>query len=89
MPCENKETYIMHPFTYDMDDKQEFKTFQTLRTAQYTECAEELFNNKKLDDAQLRWDSFINNTFEPTPQLKYVDGYDSAEKASEEEEQEP
>lgn len=83
MPCETKETYIMHPFEYTMDDKQKFTTFQTLRNAQYTECADEVFNNKKLDEDALKLDTFLSNMFEPTPQLKYMDGYDSAATAEE------
>ena len=76
---------IKHPFTYDFtnfyspnNDDREFKTFQTLRNAQYTEPAEELFNNKKLDENELVWDTFVNSFYGPNPQLKYVDGYDSA-----------
>lgn len=82
----------LHPFTYHYDDLpvfidtvKPFKTFQALRKAQYTEPAEEVFNNKKLEDMELVADSFFTNFYGPTPQLKYVDGYDSAAKASESE----
>lgn len=85
---------IKHPFTYGYtdfyapnNDERVFKTFQTLRNAQYTEPAEELFNNKKLDENELVWDTFVNSFYGPTPQLKYVDGYDSAAVAAEKQEE--
>lgn len=77
-----KKTYKMHPFTYGFDDKQEFINFWQQRNAQYRESAEEVFNNKNLDDKELNWDTFRNNTEAPTPQIKRIDGYDSEEKAS-------
>lgn len=80
-----------HPFTYGFtnfyspnNDDRPFKTFQTLRNAKYTEPAEELFNNKKLSDGELIWDTFINSFYGPNPQLKYLDGYDPASDTEEE-----
>lgn len=84
----------LHPFTYHYndfpvfkDDVKPFKTFQEIRNAQYTESAEEVFNNKKLSDIELITDSFFTNFYGPTPQLKFVDGYDSAATAKEKQEE--
>lgn len=82
------ETYIgLHPFSYDMEyymykdkeqaEKEKFVSFMTQRNAQYMEPAEEVYNNKKLDDTELLWESFRENIEPPTPQLQVLDGYDS------------
>lgn len=87
------ETYIgLHPFAYDTEyyvykekeqaEKEKFISFMTQRNAQYMEPAEEVYNNKKLDDAELLWESFRENIEPPTPQLHVLDGYDSQEECS-------
>ena len=82
------ETYIgLYPFAYDNEyymykekeqaEKEKFVSFMTQRNAQYMEPAEEVYNNKKLEDTELLWESFRENIEPPTPQLQVLDGYDS------------
>lgn len=86
------EKYIgLHPFAYDNEyylytekeeaEKKKFVSFMTQRNAQYMEPAEEVYNNKKLDDTELLWESFRENIEPPTPQLQVIDGYDSAKES--------
>lgn len=87
------EKYIgLHPFAYDNEyyvytkkeeaEKKKFISFMTQRNVQYMKPAEEVYNNKKLEDSELIWESFRDNIEPPTPQLQVIDGYDSAEKCS-------
>lgn len=87
------DTYIgLYPFAYNNEyyvytekeeaKKEKFISFMTQRNAQYMEPAEEVYNNKKLDDTELLWESFRDNIEPPTPQLQVIDGYDSAEECS-------
>ena len=87
------ETYIsLYPFAYDTEyymykekeqaEKEKFVSFMTQRNAQYMEPAEEVYNNKKLDDTELLWESFRENIEPPTPQLHVLDGYDSQAECS-------
>lgn len=81
-----------HPFAYDNEyylytkkeeaEKKKFITFMTQRNAKYMTPEEEVYNNKKLDDTELLWESFRDNIEPPTPQLKVIDGYDSQEENS-------
>jgi len=84
------ETYVgLHPFAYDNEyylytekeeaEKEKFVSFMTQRNAQYKEPAEEIYNNKKLEEDELIWESFRDNIEPPTPQIKQVDGFDSEE----------
>ena len=84
------EKYIgLHPFAYNNEyyvytekkeaEKKKFVSFMTQRNAEYMEPAEEVYNNKKLEDKELMWESFRDNIEPPTPQLQVLDGYDAAE----------
>ena len=76
-----------HPFAYDNEyylytDKEKakdekFESFLTQREASYKEPAEEVYNNKHLEDKELFWEAFRENIEPPTPQIKEVDGYKS------------
>lgn len=89
MANENKTNTSFHPFAYDTDyyvytdkekaEKEKFTSFMTERQASYKATAEEVYNNKKLDDQELFWESFRENIDPPTPQLKEIDGYKSDE----------
>lgn len=87
------DTYIgIHPFAYDNEyyvytekeeaDKKKFVSFMTQRNAKYMEPAEEVYNNKHLEDNELMWESFRDNIEPPTPQLKVIDGYESLSEVS-------
>ncbi len=77
----------IYPFAYDNEyymytekneaKKEKFVSFMTQRNAQYMEPAEEVYNNKKLEDKELLWESFRENIEPPTPQLQVIDGYES------------
>lgn len=83
---------IIAPFAYDTDyyiytdreeaEKKKFVSFMTQRNAQYREAAEEVYNNKHLEDKELMWEAFRDNIEPPTPQLQRIDGYDSEEECS-------
>lgn len=74
------------PFAYDNEyyvytpkedaEEKKFESFMTQRDAKYKQPAEEVYNNKHLDDEELYWQSFRENIEPPTPQIKEVDGYD-------------
>ena len=78
-----------HPFAYDNEyylytkkeeaEKKKFVTFMEQRNAKYMTPEKEVYNNKKLEDTELLWESFKDNIEPPTPQLKVIDGYDSQE----------
>lgn len=78
------------PFAYDNEyyvytekeqaDKDKFVSFMTQRNASYKTPAEELYNNKKLEDQELMWESFRENIEPPTPQIKQIDGYEPENK---------
>lgn len=87
------KTYTgIHPFAYDNEyylytpkeeaEKKRPIPFMEHRNAQYMTPAEEVYNNKKLDDKELMWESFRENIEPPTPQLHVLDGYDSEEEVS-------
>ena len=87
------KTYIgIYPFAYNNEyyvytekeeaEKEKFVSFMTQRQAEYMEPAEEVYNNKKLEDAELKWESFRDNIEPPTPQLKVIDGYKSQKEIS-------
>ena len=89
------KTYTgIYPFAYDNNyyvytekeeaKKEKFISFMTQRNADYMEPAEEVYNNKKLEDNELFWESFRDNIEPPTPQLKVIDGYESAEESGSE-----
>jgi TPR repeat protein len=54
---------------------EKFESFLTQREASYKEPAEEVYNNKHLEDKELFWEAFRENIEPPTPQIKEVDGY--------------
>lgn len=62
-------------------EKEKFVSFMTQRDAKYKTPAEEVYNNKHLDDKELIWESFRENIEPPTPQIKQIDGYDPEEEA--------
>lgn len=74
-----------HPFAYDSEyyiytdkekaEKEKFESFLTQREASYKESAEEVYNNKHLEDKELFWEAFRENIEAPTPQIREVDGY--------------
>lgn len=80
------------PFAYDTDyymyteqeeaKKKKFLSFHTQREASYKKPAEEIYNNKHLEEKELFWGSFRENIEPPTPQIKEVDGYKSEEEIS-------
>lgn len=82
----------LHPFAYDNEyymykekeqaEKEKFVSFMSQRNAKYMEPAEEVYNNKKLDDTELLWESFRDNIEPPTPQLQVIDGYEPLEESS-------
>ena len=85
MMSNNKKPF--HPFAYDNEyylyadkekaTKEKFESFLTQREASYKESAEEVYNNKHLEDKDLFWEAFRENIEAPTPQIKEVDGYKS------------
>lgn len=85
------ETYIgLAPFAYDNEyylytekekaEEDKFTSFMTQRNASYKTPAEEVYNNKKLEDDELMWESFRENIEPPTPQIKQIDGYEPENK---------
>lgn len=76
-----------HPFAYDNEyylytekekaTKEKFESFLTQREASYKKSAEEVYNNKHLEDKELFWEAFRGNIDVPTPQIKEIDGYKS------------
>ena len=81
------ETFTgIYPFAYDNEyyvytekeeaEKEKFISFMTQRNASYKTPAEEVYNNKKLTDEELMWESFRENIEPPTPQIKQVDGFE-------------
>ena len=83
--CEEKKYVTAHPFAYNMIEDNGNISLMTQREASYREPAEEVYNNKKLDDGKLFWESFRDNIEPPTPQIKELDGYKSEEEVSGEE----
>lgn len=91
MMSNNKKQF--HPFAYDNEyylyadkekaTKEKFESFLTQREASYKESAEEVYNNKHLEDKELFWEAFRENIEAPTPQIKEVDGYKSQSEISE------
>ena len=85
MMSNNKKPF--HPFAYDNEyylyadkekaTKEKFESFLTQREASYKESADEVYNNKHLEDKELFWEAFRENIEAPTPQIKEVDGYKS------------
>lgn len=83
----NNSKKSFHPFAYDNDyyvytdrekaKNEKFDSFLTQREASYKEPAEEVYNNKHLEDKDLIWEAFRGNIEPPTPQIKEVDGYKS------------
>lgn len=90
------EDYKKHtpkaPFAYDYDfyiytekeqaKKDQFVSLMTQRDASYRTPAEEIYNNKHLEDDDLMWESFRDNIEPPTPQIKELDGYKPEEEVS-------
>lgn len=77
--CEESKIVTAHPFAYNMVEEKGNISLMTQREASYREPAEEVYNNKKLDDGKLFWESFRDNIEPPTPQIKELDGYKSEE----------
>ena len=81
-----KKTTQFAPFAYNNDyylytekeeaEKNKFVSFMKQRNASYKTPAEEIYNNKKLEDQELLWESFKENIEPPTPQIKEIDGYE-------------
>lgn len=80
--CEEKKYVTAHPFAYNIIEDNGNISLMTQREASYREPAEEVYNNKKLDDGKLFWESFRDNIEPPTPQIKELDGYKSEEEVS-------
>lgn len=87
------KTYVgYHPFAYDTEfymytpkeeaEKKRPVSLMEHRKAQYMTPMEEVYNNKKLEDEKLMWESFKENIEPPTPQLHVLDGYDTEEEVS-------
>ncbi len=68
-----------HPFEYNMGEEVKFTSFMTQRDAKFKKSAEEVYNNKHLDDKELLWEAFRENIEPPTPQIKEIDGYEAEE----------
>lgn len=83
--CETQKPKMINPFAYTMIEERGNISLMTQREASYREPAEEIYNNKKLDDGKLFWESFRDNIEPPTPQIKEIDGYKSEEEVSGEE----
>ena len=89
----SKSKKSFHPFAYDNEyyvytdrekaKNEKFESFLTQREASYKEPAEEVYNNKHLEDKELFWEAFRENIEAPTPQIKEVDGYKSENEISE------
>ena len=83
MMSNNKKQF--HPFAYDNEyylytekekaTNEKFESFLTQREASYKKSAEEVYNNKHLEDKELFWEAFRGNIDVPTPQIKESDGY--------------
>lgn len=71
-----------YPFAYEFGGEEKFESFLTQRKAEYKEPAEEVYNNKHLEDKELLWEAFRENIEPPTPQIKEVDGYKSEKEIS-------
>jgi hypothetical protein len=68
-----------YPFEYNMGEEVKFTSFMTQRDAKFKKSAEEVYNNKHLDDKELLWEAFRENIEPPTPQIKEIDGYEAEE----------
>lgn len=77
-----KETFHMHPFSWGFKNEDKFESLMEQREASYTKPFETTFNVNNYDEAELMWDTFMNNTMAPTTPLAMVDGYKSAEEVS-------
>ena len=92
MADEYKKNTPIAPFAYDYDyylytekeqaEKDQFVSLMTQREASYRTPAEEIYNNKHLEDGILMRESFRDNIEPPTPQIKELDGYKSEEEGS-------
>lgn len=80
----------IYPFAYNNEyylyvdqkkaEKEKFVPFMKQRNASYKTPAEEVYNNKKLEDDELIWESFRENVEPPTPQIQEIDGYEPENK---------
>ena len=64
-------------------EESKFNSFMQQNNATYFEASDEVFNNTKLNNTKLQFNTFINNTDSPTTKISVIKGYGENKKGIE------